>query len=125
MALVNTSLSFDDINSSVQVGDTVYYSTTGGNVGGFDYANLSNTYFLGEVKIISNSINPPNWTLIVEYEDTEVGLPAAGDYISFSKDKKINTSNLKGYYAEIKLVNNSTNKIELFSVGSEIFESSK
>ena len=41
-------------------------------------------------------------------------------YIMFSKSKKINSSDLKGYYAEINLVNNSTEKIELFAIGSSI-----
>ena len=130
MALINTSLEFEDINFSVQVGDAIYYSNVGGmfgvtTIGGFNYANLHNTYFLGEVKIISNSINPPNWTVILEYDNLYTRLPVAGDYISFSKDKRTNTSGLKGYYAEVKLVNNSRSKIELFSLGSEIFESSK
>jgi len=34
-------------------------------------------------------------------------------------------SSLKGYYAEAQFVNESTEYAELFSVGTEIFESSK
>ena len=41
------------------------------------------------------------------------------------KDKKINTSSLLGYYAEVQIVNNSATEAELFSVGTEVFESSK
>ena len=51
--------------------------------------------------------------------------PTIGDFIMFSKDNKANLSNLLGYYAEIQFVNNSSTKAELFSVGSEIFGSSK
>ena len=43
----------------------------------------------------------------------------------FSKDNKANLSSLLGYYAETKFVNNSTEEAELFSVGTEVFESSK
>ena len=43
----------------------------------------------------------------------------------FSKNKKANLGDLKGYYAEAKFVNKSINKVELFSVGSEITQSSK
>ena len=43
----------------------------------------------------------------------------------FSKPNTFNTSSLKGYYAEIRLDNNSTKKVELFAVGSEITQSSK
>jgi len=32
---------------------------------------------------------------------------------------------LLGYYASVNFVNNSTDKIELFSVGSDVVESSK
>ena len=45
--------------------------------------------------------------------------------MSFVKDKKANTTSLLGYYAEAKFVNNSIDKAELFSVGSEVTESSK
>ena len=41
------------------------------------------------------------------------------------QDKKANTSSMLGYYASVNFVNNSTEKAELFSVGSEITESSK
>ena len=43
----------------------------------------------------------------------------------FAKEKKTNTTSLVGYYADVKFVNNSRDKAELFSVGSEITESSK
>ena len=36
-----------------------------------------------------------------------------------------NKNSLIGYYAEIELENNSTDKIELFSLGSEVTQSSK
>jgi len=47
------------------------------------------------------------------------------DFLMFAKDKRANTTSLVGYYAEVKLVNDSHEKIELFSVNSEIHESSK
>jgi hypothetical protein len=34
-------------------------------------------------------------------------------------------ASLLGYYAEVEFTNNSTDKAELYSAGSEIFESSK
>ena len=46
-------------------------------------------------------------------------------FISFAKEKKVNTSSLLGYYADVKFINDSTKKAELFSVGSEVAESSK
>ncbi len=63
--------------------------------------------------------------ITVEYNNAITSPPLQGDFISFVKDKRVNTSSLLGYYASINFVNNSTDKIELFSVGSEVVESSK
>ena len=57
--------------------------------------------------------------------DTVINLPLLQDYIMFVKNQVINTSSLLGYYADVKLENNSKKKAELFSMGSEITESSK
>jgi len=43
----------------------------------------------------------------------------------FRKDNRVNNCSLKGYYAEVTLTNTDVNKKELFSLGSEITESSK
>ena len=55
---------------------------------------------------------------------TQASIPA-NTFFFFSKDNKANLSTLLGYYAEVKLVNTTSDKIELFSVGMDIFESSK
>ena len=52
-------------------------------------------------------------------------LPNPPSFIMFSKDNKANLSTILGYYADVEFRNNSTNEAELFSVGSNIFESSK
>ena len=52
-------------------------------------------------------------------------LPASNDFLFFSKDNRANMTSLLGYYAEVEVKNNSTEKAELFAMGSEIFESSK
>lgn len=46
-------------------------------------------------------------------------------FIMFKKNEVINTSGVKGYYAEVKFKNNSIEKAELFAVSSEIVQSSK
>ena len=43
----------------------------------------------------------------------------------FAKDSSINLSGLVGYYAEVKIKNNSTEKAEMFSIASEVTPSSK
>tara|TARA_R100001594_G_C4048675_1_gene264605 strand:+ start:1393 stop:1986 length:594 start_codon:yes stop_codon:yes gene_type:complete len=51
--------------------------------------------------------------------------PLPGDFIMFAKDRIANTSGIIGYYADIKLINNSTNKAEMFAISSGVIESSK
>ena len=43
----------------------------------------------------------------------------------FSKDRRVNNSNLKGYYAEVTFKNNADSPVELFSIGSQVVGSSK
>ena len=54
-----------------------------------------------------------------------ISTPLTGDFVLFTKNNAINTSSLLGYYADVKLENNSKIKAEIFSIGSEITESSK
>ena len=52
-------------------------------------------------------------------------MPFQGDYCMFVKNQTINMNGLSGYYADVMFENNSKEKAELFSVSSEITESSK
>ena len=52
-------------------------------------------------------------------------LLCSSDFILFSKDSRSAISAMRGYYAEVKMVNDETTQCELFDVGTEIFESSK
>ena len=57
---------------------------------------------------------------------TGATLPEEGvDFVFFKKDTRAHVGQLKGYYAEAQFRNNTTAYAELFSVGSEVFESSK
>ena len=113
----NITITFPEINASAQVGDDAYYTV--GNVpsGGFDVAPLASTKLLGEITAITNS----TVDILIQGANPLVG----GEFISFVKDKRANTSSLVGYYASVKLVNNSTDKAELFTISSEVSESSK
>ena len=101
----------------------------GGDIFGFTRLEANNMQKCGVVTALIKSAN------ILENErrvfnvvtvDSRGGtLPSTGDYIFFTKNQTINTSTLLGYYADVKLENNSKNKAELFSVNSEITESSK
>jgi hypothetical protein len=52
-------------------------------------------------------------------------LPSESDYAMFVKNQVINMNGLSGYYASARFKNNSNIEAELFSVSSEITESSK
>ena len=109
------------INVSAQVGDTVYYCPTS-TVGGFATAAQSTIIEIGTIASMSPLPDP---TSLVCNIDGSTAPPDEGDFILFSKDSQANMSSLLGYYAEIKFSNNSIAESELFSVGAEVFESSK
>jgi len=118
------SLNFNSLNTSLQAGDLVFYipnSNTSGS-GGFDVANVSPLLF-GEV--ISVDFNANEVVVLYDNALNPNLAPTNGDYIMFAKNKSVNTSGLKGYYLKAEFVNNSEVEAELFSIGSEITESSK
>ena len=97
-------------NSSLQVHDKAWKSVPDAN--GFG----SEKVLVGEITEIG-----------VDYIEINSPLTSVDpdDFIMFSKDNKVNKNSLVGYYAEIKFENNSSNKAELFSIGSEVTQSSK
>ena len=112
------------LNISLSIGDTIWYTSTA-SAGGYDVSDTSSILKLGKVEEI---IQSSNIVKVSRFHDplnfTAPSLPS-NNYVMFSKPNSFNTSGLKGYYAEVRLDNNSTEKVELFAVGSEISESSK
>ena len=105
-------------NTSLQVGDFAYYTLV--NPDGI--AMTGNANPIGEITSVGVNY------IIVDNPGSipPSGLVAAGNcFLLFRKNNKVNKSGIKGYYAKIRLKNNSTDRVELFSVGSEITESSK
>ena len=129
MAIQNITFRIDQLNFSLVVGDIIYYTYNTSRTGDFEHANLSNTRRLGKVveirEVFTSAIGEGRFAITVQYDDTITTPPEGRVFISFAKDKRDNTSSLLGYYASAKFVNNSTNKIELFSIGSEVTDSSK
>ena len=121
----------DNLNASLQVGDTVYFQlpTT---TGSFNIVSPEAMVLLGTVASINTNVSI---TLDIDGSAggylnnlSEFGYFLAfpdQHYLMFAKNHTINTSSLVGYFADVKFENNSTDKIELFSVGSEVTESSK
>jgi hypothetical protein len=117
MAIINISFA-SKINISLQVGDTAYYVGTSA-VDGFN-VNSSEVVRIGNVNKIDRILNTIECTI-----GTYTPPPLASDYIFFSKDNKANMSNLLGYYADVKIANNSQDKAEMYNISVDYFESSK
>jgi hypothetical protein len=111
------------INASLQKGDIAYYSSPGTvAASGFATVNPGDILLIGEVTDI---IHEASKIKVLFDPDLGPTPPTDTDYIMFAKNKIVNSSSLAGYYADVKFENYSTDKIEMFSVGSEISESSK
>ena len=109
---------FNTVNTSAQAGDVAYYVSTSAQ-GGFDQ-DSGNISVLGIITLVGDGF------INIAYDDAgSVPLPSAGEYLMFAKDKRANTSSLLGYYAEVELTNNSHEYAEIFSINSEVEESSK
>jgi len=109
------------INTSVQIGDTAYYTLAPSTVGGFKTSSQSDIVEIGAITSINNTTNVIICNTTLAYADR----PTTSSFILFSKNNKANLSTVLGYYGEIKFKNSSTIKSELFSVGTDMFVSSK
>ena len=94
----------------IQVGDIAWY------------LNVSTNMNIEMGPIVSITNNP---TVIVIDAGPGVTPPGPADFVFYVKNPIGYLGQLKGYYAEAQFRNNSPEDAELFSVGSEIFESSK
>ena len=91
-------------NASLQVGDIAYYVVGSGSpvqLSAITEINVSS------VRISGNPFIPDNAFLL------------------FAKNSQCNTGGLKGYFAELKMENSSSDYAELFAVSTGVAESSK
>ena len=122
MPNITVTFSFD-LNESVQLGDTLHYvNPTNDTLQGGDVIPFNNDGII-EVGVIT-TVNYATNTIVADIQNS-TALPTGSSFFLFSKDNRANMASLLGYYAEVEFTNNSTEKAELFSAGSEIFESSK
>ena len=138
------------LNTSVQIGDVGYFvevttftisSTNPDDINTIDFdsnytnPNTAPIQEIGSiVKIIVQNQNQtdvlfningwenvPGGTLLINQIDINLNQY----FIMFAKNNAVNLSSVLGYYAKARFVNNSMNRAELFSVGSEVQQSSK
>jgi hypothetical protein len=107
---LNNIMEFDgEINTSLQIGDTIYYQQNS-DAPIVKFGQVTGIHS-GYITVEETTPNPPD--------------PTHGAFILFVKNQVVNMSGLSGYYADAKFENNSKVKAELFAVSSEVTESSK
>jgi len=121
-------INIDNLNTSLQVGDMIYVTSTGPNLlssSNQSGANINANNGVGFLrKIERDPIIPTTYILSVDNSPPYGATVSVGGFIMFSKYNQ-SDNDIKGYYMEVKLVNNSKIKAELFSLASEVTESSK
>ena len=117
-----TGGAFTENNVSVQVGDEAWFVYTQ-NTASVTNSTTGTLSLNGDpVKIgIITEIGHGSVTI----EAPLVVVPENNDFLVFKKSSTVNDTSLLGYYAKVKLINNSTEKAELFALNSEITASSK
>lgn len=108
---------------SLQIGDHAFYvivstSTLAGNF------SIDSPIYFGDILDITFDDYSHNYTLLVNCVTPNIVIDP-NMFFLFGKNQRANESSLKGYYAEFKMVNNSSKRAELFSVSSEVTASSK
>lgn len=97
-----TTLTFTvSVGSIISIGDMIYYGTT---------PSLG-----GVVTGISGKV--------ITIDTTSGSAPSNGDFILYVKNTVAESHGVMGHYCEYELTNDSTSKVELFSVGSESMKS--
>ena len=84
--------------------DSIYYKDT----------VTDQAVFVGYV----DTKTPTSLTLV-----SVVNTPSPGDFILYIKNSQAESFGARGYYMQVRMVNNYTEDIELFSVSSEVFKS--
>ena len=115
----NLTLRFNNtLNESISIGDKTYYVPTS-TTAGFD-VNSSSVAEIGDITNINRSLN--EITIDTTLAD---GIIDTNTFILFSKNNAVSMSSILGYYAEVKLTNNSVEEAELHQIGLDSFISSK
>ena len=141
--MITLTLNIDkNLNTSLQVGDAIYAigtetqpnaddSQASNGLGNFASVDTGSPQLVGILRQIQadQGISINQYTLSVDDQAVaSMGFnpyyPNPNDFIMFSKwDQSV--GKVSGYYAKAKFINDSTEKAELFSVGSEVTINSK
>ena len=117
------NLKNDINNASLQIGDSAYFVDSVNSMG--DFGEGTNSLGGNDPKLIGVITSKGASSITIESPSCGPTEPPDNAFIMFQKDRSVNNTSLLGYYAEVKLINNSTEKAELFALSSEITASSK
>ena len=114
MAIIKINTSSVIQSPSLQIGDHAFYQEIDSSK---PLASADNPVYIGPITEINSSF--------IKAESSVDPNDITG-FLMFSKDKRVNNSDLNGYYAEVTFKNNDTNNAsELFAISSETTFSSK
>ena len=128
------------LNTSVQVGDVAYFTNPfdvgtpqgwAATVTPHKTAEQQDILKIGVITFITpwdgtmSSITCDMDQVLYNAYFAQIRITDPKSFIMFSKDNKVNLSNILGYYASVTFKNDSTEKAELFNIGTGVFESSK
>tara|TARA_R110001632_G_scaffold133572_2_gene248110 strand:+ start:221 stop:610 length:390 start_codon:yes stop_codon:yes gene_type:complete len=120
------------INVSVQIGDTLYASVVVNGQSGKNHPNAGTTdtkpVAIGKITGINRSSGTLSYTTAYPPGSTPANYPSAPGsfvYLFASKDNRVNTSGIIGYFAEVEFRNYSSKSAEIFVTGIDYVPSSK
>ena len=125
--MINVLLNVANLNNSLQVGDLIYavQTITQDNAQDQQYSQV-NTGITNIVGILRR-ITVQQGGFMLDIDETPFNnfyVPIPNDFIMFSKYDQTD-GDVIGYYAKAKFINNSIEKAEMYSVGSEVIINSK
>tara|TARA_Y100000034_G_C6848123_1_gene384430 strand:+ start:971 stop:1357 length:387 start_codon:yes stop_codon:yes gene_type:complete len=117
-----------DLNESMQIGDTVYYSNVQSSQGGRNHplaGHDSKPKPLGTVSGIDR-VQLEIYVDSFSNNQTVVNnIVQSNPYLFFSKDRRVNYSGIIGYFMEVEYRNHSTLKSEIFATAVDYVNSSR
>ena len=134
MASVKINFTFN-LDQTISVGDALYSSgsttSSGGVTTSDDSSGSSTPTELGEITALNRALQSDGSTagahVTIDTVLTEASVNSNVDpamLLFYTKNNNVNLSSILGYYAEVKMKNNSTVEAELFQVTLDTFESS-
>jgi len=125
--MITLALNITNLNNSLQVGDLIYAVSTETQPGANDAEAATPNTGAPNIVGVLRRITIGAVDVVLDVDETvffNTIIPIVGDFLMFSKYDQTD-GDVVGYYAQANFINDSKEKAELFSIGSEIKISSK